>query len=495
MQLYSHSAEMRALVTVTSRKLGEDVRTLWLGKLHKDLFHNPVARSAFERIDRLAKKRFKIVSFKSLLEDPSLDEDIRDALAQVREKPCAKKSIMVETLATLEEFRKIRVVAHAVEQVVEKLEGSSVDTEAMLMDLTTAVAKANASKQEDEFFLHFGAQSNNDDIVDAICRNETSPRISTGYTQYDTSNGGFPESGVVIIAATTSGGKSTIAMNICRHMYLVNNYSTFRVTLEMQALQETQRLMSHLTGVPLARFSQAKLTAEDKEKVRKAKTKMDKHGKKHGINYTTLSPKANLSMDDCLRMAKPFGYKIIVIDYIGLLAEEDGADQWKSLMNAARTAKNYTRETGTLVILLAQLDDEKEKLRYSKGMKEHADVLWQWNYSKPEQRELGILSVDVAKDRDAKIMSFELTERFDIMTAFNPDEMQPGSRGGGDIEFEDDEEQKPKDTKKLKGKKGDKKTKGSKTKSIESDLRIKGKKKKGKKPKLLGFDDGEPALA
>lgn len=474
------------MVTVTSRKIPEDSRTLWLGKLNKDLFHNPVARAAFERIDRLAKKRFKIVSFKSLLEDPSLDEDIRDALAQVKEKPCAKRSIMVETLTTLEEFRKIRVVANAVEQVVEKLEGSAVDTEAMLMDLTTAVAKANMSKQEDEFFLHFGSQANNDDIIDAICRNETLPRVKTGYTEYDKVNGGFPESGVVILAATTSGGKSTVAMNICRHMFMVNNLSTFRITLEMQAIQETQRLMAHMTGVPLRKFSQAMLDANDKVKVRKAKEQMDAHGKKHGINYTTLSPKANLTMDDCIRLSKPFGYKVLVVDYIGLLAEEDNTDQWKSLMNAARVAKNYTRETGTLVILLAQLDDEKEKLRYSKGMKEHADVLWQWNYSKPEQRELGIIPIDVSKDRDGQLMRFELTERFDIMTAFNPEDAQPDGGRGGSIEFEDDEE-KPEEKPKKKGK--------GKSKAIDSDLRIKGKKKKAKKPKLLGVDDGEPALA
>jgi hypothetical protein len=243
---------------------------------------------------------------------------------------------------------------------------------------------------------------------------------------------------------------------------------------------------------------------------------MDAHGKKHGINYTTHSPKGNLSMDDCLRLAKPFGYKVIVIDYVGLLEEDSGSDQWKSLMDAARVAKNYTRETGTLVILLAQLDDEKEKLRYSKGMKEHADVLWQWNYAKPEQRELRIIPMEVSKDRDGELMRFELAERFDIMSAFNMGDSASAS-GGGNLEFEDDEDNeesgsqtrkskkpiKDKDGKKSKSKKsksddsGTKKSKSKKSKSDDSGTKksSKDKGKKKKKSKLLSSDDGPPALA
>lgn len=484
MQIHSQTAELRALLTVTTKKIPEDQRTLWLGKLNKDLFHTPVMRKAYERISKLAKKRFKIISWKSLLEDPSLDEDIRDILAETREKPCAKKSQMRETLETLEEFRKIRIMRDVALKIIDTLEQPAVEAESLLLDITQQITKANAAKQQDAFFLHFGADANADDIIDAICRNETLPRIKTGYTEYDKVNGGFPDTGVVILAGTTSGGKSTIAMNICRHMFLENNLSTFRVTLEMQEIQESQRLLSHITGIPLKRFKHAKLTMEDKRKIQAAYAMLKKHGKKHGINYTTHSPKGGLSMAEALQLAKPFGYKVIVIDYVGLLTEEAGADQWRSLMDAARMAKNYTQETGALVILLAQLDDESEKLRYSKGMKEHADTLWQWNYSKAEQRELKIIPVTVSKDRDGELMTFDLEEDFASMTARNPgDKAMNGGSGGGNLAFDDETE--PKKLKKKKRKE-----------SIETDLGIKGKKKKKTgKPKLLSSDDGPPALS
>lgn len=431
MQLFSPAAELRAILTITSKNIPESKRSTWLGKMNKDMFHNPVCRRAFERIDKIAKKRFKIISFKGLLEDPSLDEDLRDMLATTKEKACSKTSQVNETLETLNTYRKIRAVYDMSMHALTQMEKPSIDIDKLLTEFAGTIGKAQMNSSEDEFFLHFGANDTGNDIVQQILDGKVLPRIKTGFKEYDDKNGGLPDNGVVIIAATTSGGKSTVAMNLCRYMYMNNNLSTFRVTLEMQELQETQRLISHLTGIPLERFVKAKLTAGDKKTIRKHMDAFRSHGKDKGVNYTTWSPKAGQSMDDVLRMAKPFGYKVIVIDYIGLL-EGNGDDQWKSLMDAAGTAKNFTRQTGTLVILLAQLDDEKDKLRYSKGMKEHADTVWQWNYTKEEQRELRRIPVQVTKDRDAPLMTFELEERFDIMSAFSV-----GDDSNGGIDYDD----------------------------------------------------------
>lgn len=493
MQIHSQTAELRALLTVTTKKLKEDKRTLWLGKLNKDHFYTPPLRQAFERITALARKRFQIVSWKSLLEDPSLDEDIRDILAEVDEKPCLKKSQMKETLETLEEFRKIRLMNDVAEQIFKSLDGTAVDIDKLVGQVAEKVTKATNAKHQDVFFLRFGKDSNSDEITEQICRNETLPRITTGMAEYDKTNGGFPDSGVVILAATTSGGKSTIAMNVALHMYFNENMSVFRISLEMQEIQETQRMYAHMTGVPLSRFKHAKLTEDDKKKIRKAKAKLAKHGDKHEIHHTIHCPKGGLSMEEALQLAKPFGYKVIVVDYVGLLDEKSDKDQWKMLMDAARIAKNYTQETGSLVILLAQLDDESDKLRYSKGMKEHADTLIQWNYARLEQRELKLIPMFVAKDRDGESnWGFDMEERFDIMSVFNPGTQTGASSGGGNLEFE--EEQDEGKAKKSKKKKGTKRLERTSV-DLEHELNPGKKKKKKSKVRLIGSDDGPAALS
>lgn len=446
MLLYSQTAELRAIVTLTSPKIPEPVRSAWLGQLSKEFFHFEVCARAFDRIERLARKRFRIISFKSLIEDPSLDEDMRDILANVSERPALKKSQRKETFETLDKYRKIRILYNAAKSTLESMEEAEVEVDDILQSNAIALAKANAKGADEEFFLNFGAHDSSEGILQDILNGKIIPRIPTGIKEYDERSGGWPTSGVIIIAATTSGGKSTVAMNVCKNMYLLNNLSVLRITLEMQELQETQRLFSHLTGIPLRRFTQNKLTVADKALVKRKWVEFKAHGKKHGLDYSTHSPKGGMTIDDALRAAKPFGHKVLCIDYIGLLDGTDGEDQWRALNAAARVAKNYARETSSLVILLAQLDDTTDKLRYAKGIKEHADVMWQWNYTKPEQRESRIIPVVVSKDRDAELYTFDLGERFDTMTVT--------SGGSTPPEPEEDEDTKPQ-----KGKKGKKKSK------------------------------------
>lgn len=464
MLLYSQSAELRAIRTLTSPKIDESVRSTWLGQLSKDFFHFEPCQRAFERIDKLAKKRFRIISFKALIEDPSLDEDMRDVLANTDEKPAIKKRHRKETLETLDNYRKIRILYYAAKSTLEAMGETEVDVDSLLEEHAQQLARANMKGAAEEFFLNFGAHDTSDVIINDILAGKVNPRIKSGFAEYDERSGGLPENGVMIIAATTSGGKSTIAMIISKIMYLLNKMSVLRITLEMQELQETQRLMSNLTGIPLRRFTQNKLTMPDKALVKRKHKEYVDHGKKHGITYTTISPKGQMTIDDALRMAKPFGHKVIVIDYLGLLDGMDGDDQWKGLNAAARTAKNYSRETGALVILLAQLDDATDKLRYSRGIKEHADVMWQWNYSKPEMREARVIPIQVSKDRDAELYTFDVGERFDVMNVTSN-----GTTEGKvhKPEDEDNEDQPTKKGGKGKGKGKDKEgKKGKKKKRI-----------------------------
>ncbi len=100
--------------------------------------------------------------------------------------------------------------------------------------------------------------------------------------------------------------------------------------------------------------------------------------------------------------------------------------------------------------------------------------MWQWNYTKPEQRELRILPVRVEKDRDGEVFNFELAERYDIMTADNMPDAQYSP--------EDEDEDAP--TKKSKKGKGSGKS-GKSGKSKDKD----GKPKKAKKRRLDDDDD------
>lgn len=194
--------------------------------------------------------------------------------------------------------------------------------------------------------------------------------------------------------------------------------------------QEMQRLLARISGVHFWKIKQNKLSPKDKQLINKAYEKFKQHGIDNSCVFSSISPTRSMRIDDALRAVKPYGYDVIGIDYVSLLEGVDEDNQWRVLSSIVRDCKVFSRETKCLVIVLCQLDAETDRLRYSKGMKEHADVMWAWNYTKKEQRELKVLPINVDKARDGELFGFELAERFEVMTVENM--VDDGSSYGSD---------------------------------------------------------------
>jgi replicative DNA helicase len=64
----------------------------------------------------------------------------------------------------------------------------------------------------------------------------------TGYKLYDDKNGGLPTTGVMLLAGATSSGKSVLSMNLMRQLHELNSIDVLKVTLEMTAEQEMNRI-------------------------------------------------------------------------------------------------------------------------------------------------------------------------------------------------------------------------------------------------------------
>ena len=89
--------------------------------------------------------------------------------------------------------------------------------------------------------------------------------------------------------------------------------------------------------------------------------------------------------------------------------------QAAALSDAVRKAKVHATATGKLYIILVQLDSDSGKVRYSRGMVEHADVLLTWSYVEEEVRAMHELPIVVAKARDGELFAFAHPEDFATM--------------------------------------------------------------------------------
>lgn len=424
MDLHSFGLEVRALRSVTYAKNSEKTRTSMLGRLTLSHFSNEITRKAFRRVSKLVTERGELLDWRDLLEDANLSEEIRDHLRDTDEKPVKTTDKFSKLVSHLDRYRKRRHISEIGREIADILESNDVeefDEDSCLRQLAERLGSAHSTTNETTKVWAFGPKSNALTMVKQALFKPAETLYKTGYKQFDDTNGGLPTSGVMLMAGATSSGKSVLSMNLLRNIHELNAVDTLKITLEMTAEQEMNRILSMISGVPFSKIKQRKLSDMETKKILKAAKQFNAECKARKARYQFAAPEEGMSIDDTLYMAMAYNCKVLCIDYVGLLEGVDDDSQWRKLSEIVRKAKIYAARTGSLVIILCQLDDESGKIRYSKGMREHADVVWAWNYSDPEVRATRHIPVDVIKVRDGELIRMALKEAFDIMHVGNPE--------------------------------------------------------------------------
>lgn len=434
MKLFSQQLELRAVRSMAVSSPGDKVASvtmtdatsissLLLSSVDESFFHYEPAKAAYKRLMSVAQRRSKIISFEDLIEDPAINEEFRDVLGQYKKAPVISVDRATTLLASLDEYRQTRSLYYMAKNVLETLKKSEVNVGELLDTVTNQLTAARSRDSMTDQIQTIGHDANAvDELLDEALSTEDDQLLLTGIKEFDDRNGGITAEGVWLIAATTSGGKSVARMNLCKNLYLLNNVSVCTVSLEMNSKKETHRLLSNLTRIPFWKFKKKRLSDADRELCRKKWKAFHLHGKKCKARYSILCPTRGVTIQQLLMLVKPYKFKVLAIDYIGLLEGVDGKDQWQVLSSITRICKIFSSENKCLVILLAQLDSDDDRVRYSKGIMEHVDSCWIWNYSKQEQRDLRTIPVVQKKARDQELFPFDLAEQFNIMTISNPDE-------------------------------------------------------------------------
>ena len=445
MKLYSQALELRTIksmaVAASSEEQVSDVSvsdslsisTFLLASTDESFFHYAPSKAAFARLQTISEKRSKIISYEDLIEDPALNEEYRDVLQAAKGKRVRTMEEAVELLDGLDNYRKTRSLYFMAKSILDTLKQPEVDIQQLLDNVTDQLTSTRSRESVTDMMLTVGKDANALDLVDQALSMEDEHLLKTGIKEFDERNGGITSEGVWLLAATTSGGKSVARMNLMKNMYLLNNVSVCTVSLEMNAKKETRRLLSNLTKIPFWKFIKKRLSDEEKATCKKSWRRFSRHGREGGARYSIMCPTRSVSIQQLLLLVKPYKFKVVAIDYISLLEGVDGADQHKVLSAITRECKVFSAENKCLVILLAQLDSDDDRIRYSKGILEHVDNCWIWNYSKPEQRELKTIPVQQKKARDQELFSFDIAERFEVMTIQNmddPDQEYEQDHGG-----------------------------------------------------------------
>lgn len=411
MKLVEHTVEEDIIRAMgASKKISETV----LSTLTLEHFHYSPTKEAFDRISKCAVNRQHIMTWNEICADPVIPQEARDILKLVKRKPVLKLSQIKAMMATLEEYRKLRIAYLIGKQIKEDLNKSSIDVDKMVASIEDKLLKAKSSTSEN-IFVHIGTGDNTDALIENIFSDSSTKIIPTGFAAFDNINAGIPRGALFNLCGSTGGGKTTIALQLSKNMALDGRKVCF-VELEMDHEEIMRRKLSNISEVDMRKFLNPKkwMTKDEQKQTIEAYRKYKEHLQSIGAVETLMVPTKDVSIQDIMFLLKPYKYDVIIIDYIGLLKGTDTDSQWRDMGAVARYAKVFASNNNCVVIMCAQFDASENRIRYSRMVGEHSAYMWTWAYGNKE-KETHILDIDQQKARQGRQFKFQLKEEFHIM--------------------------------------------------------------------------------
>lgn len=211
--------------------------------------------------------------------------------------------------------------------------------------------------------------------------------ISTGFTDLDNLLAGFQKSDLIILAARPSMGKTSLALDIVRHIAVNQKIPTGVFSLEMSKEQLADRLLCSQANLDLWRMRTGKLSSSPEN------DEFERIG--HAIGMLSEAP---IFIDDTpicnvmeirtkarrLQMEHNIGF--MVVDYLQLIEGRGYSDnRVQEVSDVSRNLKGIARELNIPVLALSQLSRAVESrpgnipqladLRESGSLEQDADVV------------------------------------------------------------------------------------------------------------------------
>lgn len=450
MRSFSETLELEAILFIVRRPFGEKKQS-WELQRNKflqtlsgsEFFGSDIGNHLLKRIHLLVKQTGDFPTKNMLMDDPTLDKE--DSRVLVKKLGTIEKSVtesfgasdyadtLISRLNAFRVVREAKTLAISISEAINK----KVQPNVLSEQIASSINKLAFPIGDEDQLISIGSEavteegkSKSKDFVERMLFSEKPPAIPTGFAAFDAKSYGIFRGGVWIIAATTGGGKSTLALQGAFNQARMG-YRVCVVSLEMSQEELFSRLLANVCSIPVNNILNLELTKKSKKAILKKYEAIENDMKEKGGTLDVFSPEGDVTIDDLSLMLSPHSYDIIYVDYISLLGGVDGEDSWRQLGSVARVSKIWAKKQGCVIALLAQLSEEM-KVRYSGAIKEHATNVWAW-VQNDESRDSNRIKVTQLKARNQPIYSFELMQELEFMRISDP-------QGVEDIEDDSDED-------------------------------------------------------
>lgn len=320
----------------------------------------------------------------------------------VRDKAILRKLIDASTVIVSECYD----TAKDVRQVLDKAEQS--------------IFEVRSSKVESRFAVLKDVIKDSIEKIDSLYQRKANiTGLATGFRELDIKTAGLQASDLIVIAGRPSMGKSALVSCIVEHVSVVEKQPIAFFSLEMSKEQLVQRLLCSHARVDAHKVRTGFLSQSDWPRLVSAAGKLSEApvyiDDSAGISVLELRAKAR-------RLKAKFDIKLIVLDYLQLMAGSSDADnRQQEISEISRSLKAIARELNVPLIAISQLSRAVEQradhrpqlsdLRESGAIEQDADLvlllLREEMYNQTEENK-GIAEVIVAKQRNGPIGSLKL---------------------------------------------------------------------------------------
>ena len=413
MKLVSPQLELRIIRTITNTRSQRDAAKLF-ASIQADCFFTKAGKETYTRIFTLMKERGELVGWGELKVDPVISENVREKIRGFTEKPIPTESVD-KAIRVLHKYRRMRTMLELSQSIVRELNKKKVDIDTLADSVSKQILETRTGQNVDSWFIHVGAKDKSDvKAVRKLLEYDPKRFIPTGIKAFDDINYGIPRGSLFLIGGNTGAGKSVVVGQLAHNMARAGARVCV-VPLEMKNDEMLQREVARLTQIEMQRLIDPRqLSKMEKDNVISRYERFRDKLVRVGATMSLFSPEEDMTAEEVLFALKPFGYDIILIDYIGLLKGVDGDDQWRAMRNVTRFCKRYASMNDMVIAVCAQLSDEGI-IRYAKGMVEDASNAFFFNATEAT-KETGVLWVDQPKARNQKKFKFPTLMQYSTMT-------------------------------------------------------------------------------
>ncbi len=248
------------------------------------------------------------------------------------------------------------------------------EAEALLLGLRSAEASGDFQRLREllDRFLEMPAEDEEGDAA-----------VRSGFMDLDELLGGFKRGDLMILAARTGVGKTSMVLNFARNASIGSHGSVAIFSLEMGGEQLAMRMLSAESGVKMSRLRLGRHGEEEESRV------MHAHGRLASAPvFIDDSPLLTVPevRAKARRLQSDHGLDLIIVDYLQLLHGSGRTDtRANEISQISRGLKELARELNVPVLAAAQLSRAVESrhphipmlsdLRESGSIEQDADIV------------------------------------------------------------------------------------------------------------------------